>query len=288
MLTTLVLTVLLNAQAQPPVDELPIKKELFAQEKWYQDQKAKEEEFVGVLERQESGKVGIGRNNPYRLVMTIQLRTIQVVDGMFVEVPVGAATTEVREVYAGGKPDLLAPYAGMKVRLIGKPVEMEVAGKKNNEIWPARLEVVLADAKKDVKILARSLWRAPIRADGGEQQLIIRSAEELAAASGQRDKAKDEATQQQVTAATAKALNVKDIDWKNQMLVVVTGGVQRSGGYSVEVTGVELRDKDLTVRWKLNAPPAGSAVTQALTHPAQAILVERYDGPVKFDPPAKK
>jgi hypothetical protein len=290
MLATLVFTVLVNAQAPP--EELPIKKELFAQEKWYQDQKGKEEDFVGVLSRAAEGnKAGAGRHNPYRLTIPVVFRTVQLIDGQFVESVVDGGT-EVREVYVGGKPDLLAPYAGMRVRLTGKAVDMKVEGREHREIWPARLELVLADARaagaKEAKILARGPWRAPIREGGEPQQLVIRSAEELVVASGQRDKAKDEATQKQVTAAVAQALKAGDIDWKKQMLVVVTGGVQRSGGYSVDVTGAEVRDKDLVVRWRLNAPPAGAPVTLALTHPAQAVLLERHDGPVRFDPPARK
>src|SRR5262249_19758275 len=136
MLATLAFTVLFHAQAPAPAEEIPAKKELFAQEKWYQDQKGNEEEFVGLLERQgDGGKVGFGRSNPYRLVMIVQLRTVQVVDGRFVEVPVGAPMTEVREVHGGGKPELLAPYVGKRIKLVGKAVNMEVEGKQHNEIW---------------------------------------------------------------------------------------------------------------------------------------------------------
>ena len=48
------------------------------------------------------------------------------------------------------------------------------------------------------------------------------------------------------------------------------------------------KDKTLTVHWNLNTPRPGSFVTQTLTHPAQAVLVDRFNGEVTFDPPAKK
>ena len=106
--------------------EPPSKIELFAGEGWYKDQKGKEEEFVGVLQFKDRPKdtVGFGRFNPYTLDMS---------DGK---------TKKVREVYVGSKPDLLKPYIGKKVKLIGKAVDMEVEGNKHHEIWPARLEVV--------------------------------------------------------------------------------------------------------------------------------------------------
>jgi hypothetical protein len=49
-----------------------------------------------------------------------------------------------------------------------------------------------------------------------------------------------------------------------------------------------VKDGTLTVRWKLNSPPPGGIVTQVITYPAEMVLIERFAGTVKFDPPAKK
>jgi hypothetical protein len=282
------LTLLAPAADQPAKADPPAKMELFAKEDWYKGQAGKEETFTGTLEKLDRGKnvVGFGRFNPYRLTMTDS-----------------AGKKTVREVYVGGKTDLLDPYVGKKVKLTGKAVDMEVEGSQHHEIWPARLEVVAGgaskeekpdkapapdkkpeggkddkgEAGKEVKVLARGFWRAPVKG-GEQQQLVIRSEEELVKAAGEKDAA----------ATLARAFKVDGIDFKKQMVVVVTGGVQRTGGYSVEVTGIDLKDKTLTVHWKLNTPKPGSFVTQALTHPAQAVLVERSEAEVKFDPPAKK
>ena len=156
-------------------------------------------------------------------------------------------------------------------------------------VLAALVQVPAADGN-EVKVLARGFWRADAKGEvgGGQQQLVLRSAGDLLSASGMAGKAADEALQKQVTAATAKLLKVDGIDWKKQMLVVVTGGVQPTGGYAVEVTKAEVKDKVLTVHWKLNAPKPGALVTQALTHPGQVALLERFEGEVKFDPPAKK
>src|SRR5262245_50854432 len=87
-------------------EEPPATKELFANEDWYKGEKGKEEAFVGVLEKAAERAKGFGRHNPYRLVMTR--------DGK----------ESVREVYVGAKPELLEPYTGRKVKLIGKAVDM--------------------------------------------------------------------------------------------------------------------------------------------------------------------
>jgi hypothetical protein len=140
---------------------------------------------------------------------------------------------------------------------------------------------------KELKILARATW-AP--AGRTAQQRVIRSAEELALASGQTaDRAKDEVVQKQITAAVAKQFKVKSIDWTKQMIVAITVGSKPTGGYSVEVLGLTVKDKALTVRWKLNSPGPGDVVTQVISFPVQAVLAERFDGDkITFDPPAKK
>jgi hypothetical protein len=352
-------------------DLVPVFKELFAAEPWYKDQKGKEEGFVGVLvfKNRPKGVVGFGRFNPFTLTLD---------DGK---------KKSVREVYVGNKPELLKPYAGMKVKLTGKAVDMEVEGRMHHEIWPARIEVLPDDKKgsrsgdkpdrirelrrlrevkakeyavkqaerehtrqlhcgtveelpgartpeaqkalqqridelaaklrrqdkelaqvkaeldkidaelkkddkkpegKELKVLARATWAPAGRSTA--QQRVIRSAEELALASGQTaERAKDEAVQKQITAAVAKQFKVKSIDWTKQMVVAITVGSKPTGGYSVEVLGLTVKDKALTVRWKLNSPAPGDIVTQVISFPVQAVLAERFDGDkITFDPPAKK
>src|SRR5262245_27066055 len=128
MVTMMLGALMLPAQA---AGDAPAKLELFANEQFYKSQKGEEQTFTGTLMRVEKkgGGIGIGRFNPYYLVMETG----------------GKKTT--REVYGGGKPDVLAPYVGKQVKITGKAVDMEVIGKIHNEIWPARLEVILAEKK---------------------------------------------------------------------------------------------------------------------------------------------
>jgi hypothetical protein len=322
MLAALVLTLAVGA-AEPPAKEPAAKLELFAKEDWYKEQKGKEEDFVGVLEKVKRDGVGFGRFNPYRLLMA---------DG---------DKKSMREVYVGAKTDILDAYVGKKVKLTGKAVDIEVEGSKHNEIWPARLELLPAkkdedknEAKKDEpadnpvrdalrqldeaerrlrernrqleeehrllreelarldekgpKIVATTSWR-PVGTNAMPHTAVIRTAEEAAVAMGvAADKAKLPDAQREATEQLAKQFKVDKIDWTKQMVVVATGGRKNTGGYSVEFTGLEVKDKTLTVKWKLNSPKPGSPVTQAITHPAAAALVERFDGEVKFDPPPPK
>lgn len=255
---SLLLSVSLSGGCCGAADGPPAKLELFAKEAWYRGQAGKEQDFVGVLRVLNRGKgvVGFGRFNPYRLEM---------------------AGNKVREVYVGGKPALLAPYVGKNVKLTGKAVDMEVEGRSHHEIWPARLEVLAAagagaGAKgSTLKVHAKTSQRT--RAASG----VIRSAKELAQGSG--------TTPDAATARLAKAFNLPTIDWDRHMVITISGGVQRTGGYSVALEGLDVKDKSLVVRWKLNRPAPGRPVTQAFTHPMLTILVDRFDGPVRFDPP---
>jgi len=123
----------LQADDQPKKEEtkvvFPAEKELFAKESWYKDRPEKEQDFAGVLKRvQRKGDFGFARFNPFRLEMK---------EGS-------------REVHVGGQPDVLLPYVGQRLKLIGKAVDMEVEGNQHHEIWPARLVVLDPGTMKDV------------------------------------------------------------------------------------------------------------------------------------------
>jgi len=199
MMTSLVLAVL-TVPAAEPAKEPPAKLELFAAEDWYKGQNGKEADFVGVLMFKERPKdvVGFGRFNPYTLVMT---------DG---------AKTTVREVYVGGKPELLKPYIGKRVKLTGKAVDMEVEGKDHREIWPARLEVVPAE-KKEEKSPERARQEAILK----ELDRLIREAEEKQ--KREREKQQRENQEEEVLACKVSLIQrlnriVSDLEEQNQNL----------------------------------------------------------------------
>jgi hypothetical protein len=153
---------------------------------------------------------------------------------------------------------------------------------------PRELKLLDNEEPKGPKIVATTNWR-PAGTNAASQTVVIRTAEEAAVALGiAADKAKQDDAQKEATERLAKQFKVEKIDWTKQMVVVATGGRKNTGGYSVEFTGLEVKDKTLTVKWKVNGPKTGQPVTQAITHPAAAALVERFEGEVKFDPPAPK
>jgi hypothetical protein len=114
------------------------------------------------------------------------------------------------------------------------------------------------------------------------QSVAVRSSKELSLLTPSNAPAGADA------AALAKVLKVDAIDWKKQMVIVVYGGEKPTGGYSVEVKSLEIKDKKLVVRWKLKSPGADDIVAQVITYPSLTILVDRFDGEVVFDPAGAK
>jgi hypothetical protein len=152
-----------------------------------------------------------------------------------------------------------------------------------------------ADDNREVKVLARGAWtHLPTHAPAGvgtdrEHHLwVIRDADELAKRAG--------ATARLTVPA---ALKLDAIDFKKHMLLVVEDGTQPmvgvSGGgppsalYAVSVHRIDRDDaaKTMTVHWRLVPRGKDQGV---LTRPLEAVLVERFDGEVKFNklPPADK
>lgn len=155
--------------------------------------------------------------------------------------------------------------------------------------------VATADEGRPVKILNRGPWphlpthaSAGIGTDRAPLTRVIRAADELTKAAGSGG---------HIT--TAKAFKLAAIDFNKNMIVAiedgtqpmvgVSGGAQPSAPYTVSIVRVDRDEasKTLTVRWR--RLPRDK--TQVLTRPLEAVLVQRFDGEVKFDrlpdPPAK-
>jgi hypothetical protein len=153
------------------------------------------------------------------------------------------------------------------------------------------LALVPAADAEPVKATATAPWthaKADPDAKNDAKQIVIRNAADLVKAipSYAALDAPANVVEKMANEALAKALKVKEIDWKKQMLIVVTGGSKPTGGYSVQVTGLKKKDKTLTVAWTVNKPKG--FVTQAFTHPGVVVLVPAHEGKVEFDPAAKK
>jgi hypothetical protein len=256
---------LLAVMAQP-IEPAPASAVIFGRERWYQTVKGDEETFVGVLQR----IPGTGRNsrNAFCLVMGE--------DGQ----------NNTRDVFIGTDNRNLLPYVNRRVKIVGMAVDLKVDGRMRYEIWPARLEAGggggVVGIGGDVNIIASSGWSVPIGmgpvpfVGTGQIQAVARSKDEL----------QQLLPKGQTVDALTKALNVDTIQFKKNMVILVSGGVCQGPGYSVDAT-VDMVDRTLLVRWRLNKP-AVQPGNANLTHPGRVLLVPRYDGQVLFNPPAKR
>ncbi len=64
------------------------------------------------------------------------------------------------------------------------------------------------------------------------------------------------------------------VDFERQVVVAAFLGRRRTGGYSLELAGVERDEEFITIHVRERQPPADAMVTQALTWPAVLILVD--------------
>lgn len=77
-------------------------------------------------------------------------------------------------------------------------------------------------------------------------------------------------------------LNVKQLNFANQMILIIQGGECKSGGFKVVFEKFQSTGNSLQVLWKLQAPDADAFVTQALTYPSLVLLVENFKGEITF------
>jgi hypothetical protein len=138
----------------------------------------------------------------------------------------------------------------------------------------ARELKIIASAQDSTR--ATNLGPVQIKDSGG---VVIRSAEDLVAHSSKPDSAKDLAVQKQTDAELAKVLQVDAIDWSKQMVLAVRGA-RGTMSDRIHFDSLKVEGKVLTVAWevKQRPPHAGCGTPFAL------ILVERFDGEVKFGP----
>ena len=141
---------------------------------------------------------------------------------------------------------------------------------------------VHADEARELKIVASahdstrevSIGPVMLEASGG---YVIRSAEQLVALSSKADSAKDAGVQKKIEAELATLLRVDAIDWSKYMVVAVRGEPGTKAD-TVRFDSIKVEDWRLTVAWKVRPrPPHAGPGT-----PIAVILVERFDGEVKF------
>lgn len=135
----------------------------------------------------------------------------------------------------------------------------------------------IATAKSD----SRDARIGPI--DVKRAGVVIRSAEELVASSNKPKAAKDPDIQKETEAELVKLLKVEKMDWSKQM-VLAARGEPGTKADRVRFDSLTAEAKTLTVAWRVSPRPphAGPGTPIAL------ILIERFDGDVKFVPSEAK
>lgn len=72
------------------------------------------------------------------------------------------------------------------------------------------------------------------------------------------------------------------VDFASSMVVGVFLGARNTGGYSVEITAVELTAADVEVKYTETKPGPGAMLAQVMTSPFHLVSVPRNDGHVSF------
>jgi hypothetical protein len=295
MLATLLLTLLTTSPSAPQdkkVDDKGVapKIDILVDDATYKKSEAKEHELAGKLIRSTAVEAGHARFYSVEAIVYVPRTVEREVNGKKVTTTELVPETRTQLIYVGNKDDALQAYAGKTVKLTGKALETVVGSKTINTFWPGRLELWDPKAKveddegccideKDapLKIYAKAHWHyadmSP-RADNNGKQFVIRSAADLLA--NMNIGRTPDGTDDERVAAVAKQLKVGSIDWKKQMLIVVTGGVKESGGWKIDIAAVTRGEKACTVSWSLEAPQG--VTPHAVTHPAVMALVDRCEG----------
>jgi hypothetical protein len=270
-MTTCILWLCLSVGVGADTAAKPVVLQLFADAPWYKAAKGEEMIFDGRLELNPgSGRAGAERFNPYQL-------TWSGADGKPLT----------RELYLPDKAHLLAAYRGQRLRVLGKAIDTNADGKIYRELWVARLEVVgtgAGDLRDPSGIHARCTWQPDAARRIGAQRLVIRDGQQLARLMGLSGSG---AVDETATTQLAQRLRVTSIDWKKSMLVCVAAGLQANGAERLTITRLAIKDRTLTVHYRIVPPAAGAG---GFSYPAETILVDRFDGEVRIqvEPPAGK
>jgi PrcB C-terminal len=72
------------------------------------------------------------------------------------------------------------------------------------------------------------------------------------------------------------------VDFTKSTVIGVFLGTRPTGGFSVEITGIERQGKELIVTWLEKKPGRDDMVTQVLTSPYHLVVIDKFDGPIKF------
>lgn len=83
-------------------------------------------------------------------------------------------------------------------------------------------------------------------------------------------------------AAAMLSRPVPFVDFSEYIVAGVFAGQKPSGGYEVEITGIEAGNNSLNIYYKETAPSAGQVVTMVMSQPFHIIKIKKSDAEVNF------
>lgn len=118
----------------------------------------------------------------------------------------------------------------------------------------------------------------PIRFSEISQQLVLRSAGELRDHAHVDEGSKSPEAAAQVESSLARLLDVESIDWDRQMIIAIRARPSRTT-HEIEVDRMSIAEGVCTVNWRLARKDS-----MTFNSPKAVLLVERFDGDVRFKP----
>ncbi len=83
---------------------------------------------------------------------------------------------------------------------------------------------------------------------------------------------------QELMASGSRKLRKLDIDFQTQSVILIAIGEKSTGGYWVNITGVQPHDQGAYVQATINQPAKGQTTTQSLTCPFAAVVTNKIQG----------
>jgi hypothetical protein len=90
-----------------------------------------------------------------------------------------------------------------------------------------------------------------------------------------------------MTAGQQPGPRLPRVDFKREMLIMVTQGRTGTLGYGIRIIGVDSGRRRLTVHAETTAPGANCVVPEALSAPYHVVRVRRTTKPVVFERTSK-
>lgn len=267
MLSLLFLAALSSlARVEQEVEAPPKPVPLLAENAAYRDLKEAEKSYEGVLDY----LPGTGRIGLPRRFASLQLRWLQ--DGKVQALPLVTLDQD----------ELLVPFVSYRVEVLGKLVTRGEGEAATAELWVGGYLVKNPAPKlalTEIKPLARTsnaLMSGPNRDPGRPRTLVLRSARDAVAAMGTQGGTPERVATDQL----ARFLQVKNIDWNQQMVIHVASPARSVGGVLVAIKRLQVGDQGLVVEWQYERAPNLGNRTPAF--PSETVLIPKVEGEVKF------